>query len=522
MIGGWTRFSSLQTIAVNTKSVEPDSAVDMGFFLLRTPSLPIPQRSDLCNLRISQRGEFRALAAATAGCEPNQALKSPIFRTLLRSASPALLADADRELCASGQISQSTHLAIRRYILRMSTRSTPFGLLAGVTFGSVAQQTLLCVQSLELSRATLRLEARECHRLLILVRDALRSTGALRVVSNPSIVQRADEVHFYCELDGQSSRQALKRTRIVEAIRELAREETTVESIRSTLCSTVTRDLWHRVDDAIGSALNSSLLCVVGADVLDDELALFGLCAQLQQVDPTNPTLAQVQQVISALRAGRAVNLTDVAACESRLNEVLGANPLTHPPSENCGHASSQVKRGESDTVNARTYWDLYRTGTPTISGSLSRAIATAANALATLTDSHTSWTLRDFTRQFLLRFETRAVPLLDALDEFSGISLSNELSADSHRLLVSEEEMLERIRTRALARLLDDWRLSGSSEEYAIDEACCARFASADRMDFGDSFAVHAMLLRDCDSALGNLCTSLAVGIVSSGVCWI
>lgn len=113
---------------------EKESYVPSGFFALRTPVLPFDSWTQLGLLR----GEFSP--AEEPGLDAVLARLDEQLLCLLFVSSPGLVESLERGLVTEGKARDpGLGISTLKYLLRMSTRSTPFGLLAGLSFGSVGQ-----------------------------------------------------------------------------------------------------------------------------------------------------------------------------------------------------------------------------------------------------------------------------------------------------------------------------------------------------------------------------------------------
>ncbi|HKO58838.1 MAG TPA: lantibiotic dehydratase, partial [Thermoanaerobaculia bacterium] len=127
---------------------------DAGFFVLRTPLLPFDT----------------LLEWADAGPGEDELLAH--LRTLTERpeiAEALALASADLSLALEEKPGRKVLLALARYVTRMSSRPTPFGLLAGCSVGVMGETTSLRLPPLEAyaRRTDLGIE------LLLRVSDAL-------------------------------------------------------------------------------------------------------------------------------------------------------------------------------------------------------------------------------------------------------------------------------------------------------------------------------------------------------------
>ncbi len=104
----------------------------MDAFLVRAPLLPIGRYLDLAgDGRVSERAA------------------QPVVRAAIRVATPVLSAALDR-----GRPDRRGESALLRYLIRMSTRPTPFGLFAGIALGRWADTTDLGIDPTAARRPT--------------------------------------------------------------------------------------------------------------------------------------------------------------------------------------------------------------------------------------------------------------------------------------------------------------------------------------------------------------------------------
>lgn len=123
------------------------SAVD--FYLLRAPVLPVHVFSELAatsNGIVTQSNGVTDSALATIRRQYHDALQAlavqPLVEQALTTASNSIVEGIAR--IRGGEVSrrtERTYSRLSRYLIRMSTRPTPFGLFAGVTMGTFADQT---------------------------------------------------------------------------------------------------------------------------------------------------------------------------------------------------------------------------------------------------------------------------------------------------------------------------------------------------------------------------------------------
>ncbi len=139
------------------------------FFVLRSPLLPMDEYQRFIS-GLEDRSEadrFRALEARLL-----RLARRPEIAEALFVASPSLIESLERGEELPAKKAARLRQSLARYLLRMMTRATPFGLFAGVALGEVGDRTELSLGS----RASYRLHTRlDMNYLDRLVRDLERS-----------------------------------------------------------------------------------------------------------------------------------------------------------------------------------------------------------------------------------------------------------------------------------------------------------------------------------------------------------
>ncbi len=152
-----------------------------SFFVMRTPKLPIET--------LFNQQDSNAMVSAW--------LATPGVIEALYVASPSLLERLEqwREKPDSKQ-GKKVALALLRYLIRMSSRPTPFGLFSGIHTGKVGSETRLVSDSAENDSRKTRLDMF----LLSAIRSYLAETEAksdkLTYVPNPSHYFIADQCRY--------------------------------------------------------------------------------------------------------------------------------------------------------------------------------------------------------------------------------------------------------------------------------------------------------------------------------------
>jgi thiopeptide-type bacteriocin biosynthesis protein len=435
------------------------------FFILRTPLLPFDTLLDW------------------AGAGPDEDALFAHLRTLAERpeiAEALALASADLGVALAEKPSKKVLLALARYVTRMSSRCTPFGLFAGCSVGTLGETVNLELPPL--ARYARRTDAG--IELLLRVSDTLDEETRQRAPLMPTSTryELAGQLRYIEErgLDhplraaraGRELRTALKlaaqRLPAKELAAELARElgappEATARYVGQLVANQILMpDVRPRpTADDPGSDL-AVRLHAIGAPQAS---AVDALTAELRRIDAAPLGTATYDAVRERLQ-----ELAPDATPNRNLVAVL------RKPAEHLA-----LDRGITD------------------------GLLDAADVLRRLFAPQDRDPLRYFREQFRARYDTQFIPLLEVLDEELGIGLPGfgPPAADDLPLLrdvplreQQEPEVLEPVHAALLERVGPLLRDGG--RELLLTAADVDRMAVADPMPLPDSFAGMGILGGD------------------------
>jgi len=460
------------------------------FFVLRSPSLPLD------SLHPRGGSEAEAAAAEPAGRPPEQAREElrQILRELVRReavrealalASPDLASrlGAWLEGALDATATRGVERALLKYLSRMSSRATPFGLFAGVSMGAWGLSSRLSVGPWLASRKTVRLDWGVLETLV----DRLERDPEVR----PKLTYRPNSSlhacggwYRYLERRDQVGRgrtyhlEAVEATPHLDFVLQQAQAGVRLEDLAASLA----RHL--EVDPA---EARTFLEQVVDAQVLCGDLH-----PPLTSPDP-------IGQVVSLLRADPATapRAESLAALDAALGSLRGAALGSHPegyPSQVASLAALEVPSGTRDLLQV----DLHRPAPDlTLSPRVRQALEEGAETLRRLTPAPSEGPLDRFRAAFADRYEARWMPLLQVLDEESGIGfdgappMDDPLLADLPFQAPAPARPLSR-RDRFLLAQIPRWQ---GSRIWELEEADLDALAPPDPPPFPPSFAALTSL---------------------------
>jgi len=445
-----------------------ESLTPSGFFVLRAPLLPL---EELDRLR-AESDYWLSLA------------QRPEVREALHLASPALVRRLDE-----GPIDARLAASITAYLVRMCTRATPFGLFAGCAFGIVGDETALMVDG---PQGTSRRSRPDTEVLAALV-DRLLADATART----SMVVEPNSSRYH----------AAGRMRLIESRLAGGR--------RSHHLTVIEEDaaLQAALDAATGGAtvqqVTEAVAQQAGAHVDEareyvDALVEARVLTAVAEPPVTGPEpLVQVIAALSEQGLGEVAAALDVVADEL---SKLDASGVGNAPADYRG-VTTALRELVPEADEARLVQvDLHRAGSGlTIGGDTVKRLGDAVGLLHKLSPNREDPQLRRFKDAFAARYEDRAVPLMEALDEELGIGFdaSAHPAADESPLLAdidlggSGADGAFTARDSVLIDLLIRARDAGSPH-LELDEHAQRRLTPSAPPAMPDALSVTASLLPD------------------------
>jgi len=468
------------------------------FFVLRSPSLPL---DSLTPRGLSER-EAEAVEPSGIRLERDREALRQILRELIsRAAVREAVALASPDLAArlgawlegtlEGAAARNMERALLRYLSRMSHRATPFGLFAGVSKGTWGASSCLDLAPWLACRKAARLDWGVLEALVDRLERDPEVRSRVRYRPNSSL-HALGGWYRYLEHREQAEGGRTYHLEAVEATPHLA--FVLKEAQAGALLEDLTQSLAGHLQ--VGPAEARAFLDrVIEAQVLCGDLH-----PSLTSTDPLG-------QVVACLRAhpATASRAEPLAALMADLEALQAMPPGSHPegyPSQMPALAGLEVPPGIRDVLQV----DLHRPAPDlTLSPRVRRALEEGAETLRQLTAPRTEGPLDRFRGAFEARYGTRWVPLLEVLDEESGIGfdgappLEGSLLEDLPFQPSAPPQPLAH-RDRFLLAQLPRWQ---GTLVWDLTEADVAALANPEPQPFPASFAALASLVAASPAAL-------------------
>lgn len=375
--------------------------------VLRTPVLPFDLLARWAEAP-DRREVLRVLVA------------DPAVREALYVASPELDAQIDAWVAAP-----SDHVAVERalvrYLTRMSARSTPFGLFSSVAVAEVGEHSKL---ELAPRCAAIRHTRLDNDLLFALCADLVKDRGVrrhLRFRTTTSLYAASGRLRYaearLANLVRTYFLVAVDPTPYLTAVLERAKLGATFDQ----LVGVLTVDPEISIDEAAGFL----------DDVIDAQLLVAELAPNVTGREPTE-TIADALAAAPALEA----LAEPLRAAQTALAAIDASAPGV--PSSEYRAIETTLRALPTKIEPSRLFQvDLFKPATATIGEPVLDELSRGIELLHRLAPAGgDSWAR--FRERFAARYESRSVPLVEVLDEETGIGFGDESSTGANAPLLA------------------------------------------------------------------------------------
>jgi thiopeptide-type bacteriocin biosynthesis protein len=472
-----------------------------GFFVLRSPLLPWETLAAFgAGLDAARDGgaleEALDRDRARLRARLRELVALPFVREALFLASPSLDESLPHWLLdPESERGQKVEHTLVKYIARMAGRATPFGLFSGCSTGTIAARTRLEVAP----RATWQRHTRLDGEYLATLTQALRRDPAPEVVLRPSssLYRAAGRIRYAAARHGGSGVSyqlvAVEPSPHLEAALETAREGASVEAVAAA------------VAEAAGASHEDAHAFVL--ELVRGQILVSGLEPPVTGAEPIHDLIAQLRG------ASRLERVADRLEATRDALAAIDASGLGATPAGYRAIAASLAELEAKVELPRLFQVDLVKPApAATLGEAVVSEIARGVLVLARLAP-RSEGELETFAAAFTRRYEARLVPLVEALDEESGIGFarSENPGAEASPLLKgiafppgSEEASVawgprEAWLLRELSLALKEGRHEIELTAAALDEIAPA----AGARPLPDAFAALAVVAAASDAAL-------------------
>ena len=456
-------------------------------FVLRTPTLPF----DVLD-RWSAEPDLAARRALLRALVDDAAVREAVF-----VASPDLerqIPTWQREPDAPGSV--AVERALVRYVSRMASRCTPFGLFAAVAIAPLGAHTRLDVPPRGAAWRRTRLDNDVLFAFTTAlgrdrtVRDRVRYRG------NSSLYAVAARLRYAeARVAGALRSYQLVAVDPTDYLDALLARSTGEGATRAELVEVLTADPEVSAEEAAAFL----------DEVIDTQLLVPVLGPHVTGPEPTE----------GLARLLRSLDLVDHASVLDEARRAIGAIDAAAPgvPAEAYRAIEAELGRRLPIAIEASRLFqvDLYK---PAAEASLGPAVTAellhGAELLHRLTpNGGDDWS--SFRGRFIARYETREVPLLEVLDDETGIGFGGaETNARAAPLIAGLAMPMARGPAQALVRdrdrhlvVLVARALEARATELELSPADIDKLTERDPMRLADVVSINAVLVAESPEAV-------------------
>jgi thiopeptide-type bacteriocin biosynthesis protein len=475
-----------------------------GFFVLRTPLLPFEELTAWSE-GLEAVGSLADSQALEAALERDRArlrarllaaVTRPEVRDAIFVASPSLdeaLEVWQRE--PDSKQGRKLEPAVVSYFSRAAARATPFGLLAGWTTGTVGAQTRLRLQA----RARYQRHSRLDMDYLWALAQAVENDPQLRrrfvYEPNSSLYEAAGRLRLAEARLTAAGRSyhlvAVDKSPYLSAVLEQARGGTTLQDAAEVLVDDeITR---AEAEEYVAELVESQLLVSDARPIVTGDEPVHGLIATLMSHAATAPMAERLDETRAALEAIDAAGLGTAPDRYRAVGSMLADLPAQ--PELSRLVQVDLVKPAEEATLGGRVVSEITR----------------GVRILHRLASPRGPDGVARFRDAFSERYQAREVPLVEALDEETGIGFerSNSPLAEASPLLAGlsfpagdQEEMPWTGRDALLLAKLAQALAEGAGE-LALGASDLEALAPQERRPLPDGFYVVATVAAESERAV-------------------
>jgi class I lanthipeptide synthase len=477
-----------------------------GFFVLRTPLLPFEEIAAWSEglEAVGALGDASRLQAALERdrTQLRARLMAAVTRPELRDAIFVASPSADEALDIwqkepDSRQGRKVEPALVAYFSRAAARATPFGLFAGSTTGTIDAQTKFNLQARERYRRHTRLDMDYLWALAeVIERDPKLRTLFVHE-PNPDLYETAGRLRLAEVRQTATGRSyhlvALEKSPYLTAVLERARGGTTLEAAAAVLVDDeITQS---EADDYVADLVDNQLLMTDARPVVTGDEPVHGLVATLAAHAETAWIGERLDEARAALEA---IDAAGLGTSPDRYRAV--ASILSDLPAQANLSRLVQVdlvKPAQQATLGSRVISEITR----------------GVGILHQLAPPRGPDRLSRFREAFSERYGTREVPLVEALDEETGIGFerSNSPLAEASPLLAGlsfpagdHQAMTWTERDSLLLEKLAHALAEGAGE-IALEASDLEALASHQHHPLPDAFCVLATVAAESDRAIAQ-----------------
>lgn len=348
--------------------------------------------------------------------------KKPIIKEALNLASPELTKELNKwaEADCFDEKTTALELTLLKYIARMSSRCTPFGLFAGCTVGKIGHETNIVLELPEKHKRFTQFDMQFWIAMLQNIATGKTAIYHLKYYPNSSIYEFGSFYRYveykYIKTKREHSITGLRKSKALKKIIRKAKSGLTIEEIVLLITE----------DDSEKEEATKFIIQLIDFQFLVSEL------------DSSVTGNNENDRVLSILK--KIPDLKNEYQFLENINKhLLDLDNSLIPTPNQCSKIKEYIrKRGFEYDEKYLFQTDLNITATAnSLNRNIVKKVSHALNFLNGIQPKYKSDNLLDFARAFSKRYESQEMPLMIVLDTEAGLGYPfNQDKNDSHEIL--------------------------------------------------------------------------------------
>ncbi|SHF76251.1 lantibiotic dehydratase [Pedobacter caeni] len=382
------------------------SLAHADYYLLRRPLLPVNVFFDINELVYRSNEVFEQTLLDTYK-------DNPVLMEAIYTASPELYYEFCKVINGEAEAGPRLILTLYKYLSRMSTRCTPYGLFAGCSTGMVNDQTLISYQDVVLRKES-RLDMNYVNELINHLQLIPELKRKLAYSINTSLYSVSEFYRYIAYKIEDKKRHytlaSVRKNEFLDLLIQAADKELSYEQLLDLLLVAAKTVEKEEVEAFLDELIESQIL--------------------ISELEPTITGGIYMDTLVEKLAAKVAPGILDYL---TKINFLLKEGGIS---------AFEQVHEIINDCFGACQSKDLIQTDLffehkkNQLNAETAAQITSQLSELYRLSTRGKAKTLDEFKRRFNERFEGREIPLLQALDGESGIGYGSLGNSDHLPLL--------------------------------------------------------------------------------------
>lgn len=374
-----------------------------GFFMTRSPLLPLSNYLDNCSMTSCNQTVVDLFS-------------NPIVKEAILLASPSLYFSLKKATEKKDAISRKQFSSLLRYLIRMSTRPTPFGLFSAVGFGVIDQVTKITLDARSELNKFSRLSLEWLYEIVSFLEKDIEIVRKCKVKSNAPIVSYANRLFLLSTRNidtGKNNEQSIKKSLLTDFILKNSADWILYESLEHQLIKKF-------------SDLNSEKLKAFLYEVFKNQFLISELSPSLLDSDPFATLLQQLRN-INPKKACSLQPLADLILDYNRLAPGEGVDLL-----EKIQHIC-KIYGKEGKTYGCSIQTDVAFPSVVSLSSKVAEEGAKAAAFLWKINPaSPKASKLSKYHLQFVEKYGiARLIPFSDLINNNTGLGLPSYISSN-------------------------------------------------------------------------------------------